>query len=199
MPEFFDVARSQRGTRLFKSEPIPDDDLQQILRAAIRAPSGSNKQPWTFVVVRDRAVKQRLGELYLEGQTRSRGSAPPPPPAGEPVPFSHGMADVPVVVLACMQYSPGSGREAFRGASIYPAVQNLMLGAAALGIGSRLTTIWHHAYKEVADLLGVPDDWEIMALIPLGYPQEPDHLGGSKRRPVAEVTYIDHWGTAPSW
>ena len=196
MPDFFDVARSQRGISHFKPDPIPAETLHQILEAATRAPSGSNRQPWRFVVIQDRDVKRKLGELYLEGQRRSRGSAPPPRPEGEPPLFTHGMADVPVVVLPCAEKWQITGRDLYRGASIYPAVQNLMLAAAAHGIGSRLTTIWQHCYDEVAELLGVPDDWDIMALIPLGYPQEPDHLGGSRRKPVSEVAFKDVWGAA---
>jgi nitroreductase len=104
------------------------------------------------------------------------------------------MEQVPVVVMACVENWTITGREIYRGASLYPAVQNLMLAAAALGVGSRLTTIWQHCYQEVADLLGVPEEWEMMALIPLGYPREPDHLGGSRRKSIDEVTFYDRWG-----
>ena len=71
-----------------------------------------------------------------------------------------------------------------------------MLAAAAFGFGTRLTTIWQHCYEDVASLLGVPEDWAMMAMIPIGYPQPPDHLGGSRRKPVSEVTYYDRWGSA---
>ena len=192
MPDFFDVVRSQRGVSRFKSDPVPAEALRQILEAATRAPSGSNRQPWRFVVVEDRELKARLGELYLEADRRSRGDAPPPPDG--PALFTHGMADVPVVVLPCVEKWRIQGREVYRGASIYPAVQNLMLAAAAHGLGTRITTRWQYCYDEVAELLGVPDDWDIMALIPLGYPQAPDHLGGSRRKPVPEIAFLDRWG-----
>ncbi len=193
MPDFFEVVRSQRGISRFAPDPIPAATLRQLLEAATRAPSGSNRQPWRFVVVEDRETKARLGELYREGQRRSRGSAPPPA-GGEPRTFAHGMADVPVVVLPCVERWRITGSEIYRGASIYPAAQNLMLAAAAHGIGSRITTIWQHCYDDVAELLGVPDDWEIMALIPIGYPAPPDHLGGSRRKHVEEVAFRDRWG-----
>lgn len=195
MPDFFDVVRSQRGIAHYKPDPLPEGAVERVIEAATRAPSGSNRQPWRFIVVRDREAKRRLGELYVEAQTRSRGE-PPARPADEPPHFSEAMADVPVAVMACVERWPIAGGEAYRGASIYPAVQNLMLAAAALGIGTRLTTIWQHCYAEVAELLGVPEDWEMMALIPMGYPQEPDHLGGSRRKPVAEIAYYDRWGNA---
>ena len=73
-----------------------------------------------------------------------------------------------------------------------------MLAAAALGLGTRLTTIWHSAETEIKELLGIPDDYSPAALIPLGYPAEPDHLGGSIRQPIAEVTFNDRWGDRPS-
>ncbi len=115
MPDFFDVARSQRGISHFKPDPIPAETLHQILEAATRAPSGSNRQPWRFVVVQDSDVKRKLGELYLEGQRRSRGSAPPPRPEGEPPLFTHGMADVPVVVLSCAEKWQITGRRSLPG------------------------------------------------------------------------------------
>ena len=196
MPDFFDVVRSQRGTAYFKPDPLPDDVLQQVLEAATRAPSGSNRQPWRFIVVRDREVKRQLGEWYREGQRRVSGSAPTREARDGPVHFSVGMEDVPVLVMVCVEQWQIRGSEAYRGASIYPATQNLMLAAAAFGIGTRLTTIWQHCYEDVAALLGVPDGWAMTALIPMGYPAPPDHLGGSRRKPVSEVTFHDRWGNA---
>ena len=101
-----------------------------------------------------------------------------------------------MLIMACMEKNSAMNRPTLAGASIYPAVQNLMLGAAALGLGTRLTTIWHRRDEEVAKLLGIPDEYAAMALIPLGYPQEPDHLGGSRRKPVSEVTFHEKWGQA---
>ncbi len=196
MPDFFEVVRSQRGTAYYKPDPIPDDVVDQILEAATRAPSGSNRQPWRFIVVHDREVKRQLGELYREGQHRASGSPSTRKAEEEPVHFSVGMEDVPVLVMVCVERWDMRGFEVYRGASIYPAVQNLMLAAAAHGIGTRLTTIWQHCYEDVAALLGVPNDWAMMALIPMGYPAPPDHLGGSRRKPISEVTFIDRWGNA---
>ena len=145
MPDFFDVVRSQRGTAYYKPDPIPDDVLDRMLEAATRAPSGSNRQPWRFIVVRDREMKRQLGELYREGQHRASGS-PPTRDAGEvPVHFSVGMEDVPVLVMVCVERWEIRGSETYRGASIYPAAQNLMrprshagpLGPGSLGASSR--------------------------------------------------------------
>jgi nitroreductase len=195
MPEFFDVVRSLRGVRYYKPDPVPQAVLEQVLEAATRAPSGSNKQPWRFVVVRDGATKRALGELYRKGRAASYAGEPEPIPAQGPYTFEQDMEHVPVIILPCMEALPTRGREVFRGASIYPAVQNLMLAAAAHGLGSRFTTVWQHTGDAVPQLLGIPDNFEVMGLLPLGYPAAPDHLGGAKRRPVAEVTYYDRWGS----
>ena len=198
-PSFFDVVRSQRGVRFYKPDPVSGEDVDRILRAAVRAPSASNKQDWVFVVVRDPGVKRRLGELYREGQQRSRGagsSAPPTRP--QPGHFAQDMEHVPVIVMACIANGGTRALGMVQAASIYPAVQNLMLAAAALGLGTRLTTIWHSAEAEIKELLGIPDDYSPAALIPLGYPAEPDHLGGSLRSSIADVTFNDRWGNRPS-
>ena len=196
-PTFFEAARSQRGTRRYAPDPVPDDVVQRILEAATWAPSGSNRQPWNFIVIRDPEVKGKLGDLYRAGMAAARGAEPgppaPPPEDGGPPVFSDDLASVPVVIMACLDRWDMRGRLSLRGSNIFPAVQNLMLAAAALGLGTRLTTIWQHKDAEVTELLGIPDDVEAMAMIPLGYPGGDDHLGGSKRKPVSEVTHFDRW------
>ncbi len=148
MPDFFNVVRSQRGTAYYKPDPIPDDVLDQMLEAATRAPSGSNRQPWRFIVVRDREMKRQLGELYREGQAPGFGLAADQG-CRERCPCTSASAwrTCPVLVMVCVELMGDTyAAETYRGASIYPAAQNLMLAAAALGIGTRLTTIWQHCY-----------------------------------------------------
>ena len=179
-PSFFDVVRSQRGVRFYKPDPVSGEDVDRILRAAVRAPSASNKQDWVFVVVRDPGVKRRLGELYREGQQRSRGpgsSAPPTRP--QPGHFAQDMEHVPVIVMACIANGGTRALGMVQAASIYPAVQNLMLAAAALGLGTRLTTIWHSAETEIKELLGIPDR-------PPGRQPAELHRGRDVQRPVGQ-------------
>jgi nitroreductase len=152
--------------------------------------------PWHFIVIRDAEIKRRLGELYREGMVALGGEKAPVPPTPEPgVPplFSDNLASVPVVVMACLEKWPTRGRDNLLGAHIFPAVQNLMLAAAALGLGTRLTTIWQHKDADVMALLGIPDTVEMMAMIPLGYPGGDEHLGGGKRKPVDDVIHADRW------
>jgi len=114
--------RSQRAIRAFTDEEVPDALVDQILTAAIHGPSGSNSQPWHFIVIRDQAVKQAISEVYEEARAlanrerpRATGKVRPP------------LSAAPVLIVACVN-TPASGQAGFQtGASIYPSVQNLML------------------------------------------------------------------------
>ena len=204
--DFFDVVTTQRAMRRLKPDPIPDALLRQIMDAAICAPSGGNRQGWRFIVVRDPARRARLGELYREGWGELvklpyyAGAAKEP--AGSPARkmvdsaahLAEHMGEAPVIVLACIALELGVKPTVITGSSIYPAVQNIMLAARALGIGSCLTTIHRYREAQVKELLGVPPDVETVALIPLGYPV--GKFGRPPRRPVAEVAFADGWGRA---
>jgi nitroreductase len=204
--DFFDVVTTQRAMRRLEPRPIPDAVLRQIMEAAICAPSGGNRQGWSFVIVRDGAKRARLGELYREawGELMKvpyyAGAAKEPPdsPAGKMLTsarhLSEHLGEAPVLVLACIALDPGVTPSLTTGASIYPAVQNLMLAARALGVGSCITTIHKYRDPQVKELLGIPADVETAALIPLGYPL--GKFGRPPRRPLAEVAHADQWGRA---
>jgi nitroreductase len=104
------------------------------------------------------------------------------------------LGEAPVLVLACIVLDPGVEPSLTTGASIYPAVQNLMLAARAHGIGSCITTIHRFRDAQVKELLGIPADVETAALIPLGYPL--GKFGRPPRRPLREVAFADRWGQA---
>jgi len=204
--DFFDVVTTQRAIRRLKTDPIPDAALRQIMDAAICAPSGGNRQGWSFVVVRDPAKRARLGELYREAWSelmkvpyyRDAASAPPNSPAGRMLAsarhLGQHLGEAPVLILACIALDPGAQPTLTTGASIYPAVQNIMLAARALGIGSCITTIHRFRDAQVKELLGIPSDVETAALIPLGYPL--GKFGRPPRRPLREVAFADRWGQA---
>ena len=195
-----DAIRSTRSMRKLETRDIPDSVLHQILDAAIRAPSGSNQQTWSFVVVKDPDLKQQLQQIYAdvaqqyfhagprtisdgsgeETMTRVRSSAQY---------LADNLHLAPVLILACIRGERGFSL----GASIYPAVQNLMVAARALGIGSTLTTFHLARESEVKALLNIPVDVHTAALIPLGYPT--GRWGEAKRRPVEEVVYLDSFGS----
>src|SRR5262245_49578167 len=204
--EFFEAVSTQRSMRRLKPDPVPDSVIRQILDLAICAPSGGNRQGWSFVVVHDRAKRARLGELYREGWAEltkipyyaAASQAPPDSPAGRMLAsarhLSEHLGEAPVLILACIALDPGAKPTLTTGASVYPAAQNLMLAARALGIGSCLTTIHKYRDAQVKDLLGIPADVETAALIPLGYPL--GKFGRPPRRPVTEVAHWDRWGNA---
>jgi nitroreductase len=204
--DFFDVVTTQRAIRRLKTDPIPDAALRQIMDAAICAPSGGNRQGWSFVVVRDAAKRARLGELYREAWSelmkvpyyRDAASAPPDSPAGRMLAsarhLGQHLGEAPLLILACIALDLGVKPTLTTGASIYPAVQNIMLAARALGIGSCITTIHKFRDTQVKELLGIPDDVETAALIPIGYPL--GKFGRPPRRPLREVAFADRWGEA---
>jgi nitroreductase len=204
--ELFEVMSTQRAMRRLKPDPVPDSAVRQILSMALYAPSGGNRQSWSFVVVRDPAKRARLGELYREAWHElvkvpyyaAAAKEPPDSPAGKLLAsatyLSEHLGEAPVLILACIALDQGVSPTLTTGASIYPAVQNLMLAARELGIGTCLTTIHKFRDAQVKELLGIPAQVETAALIPLGYPR--GRFARPARKPVHEVAYKDAWGQA---
>lgn len=207
----YDGLCTTRAIRRYRPDPIPDTDLSRILFAATRAPSGSNRQPFRFLTLRDgpKATEARrlLGEAFRRSWATKRaadqydqgtGTALDSPKARMAQTMQHYVdhfEDAPVVVLACLQrYRDPHSTE---GASVYPACQNLLLGARALGYGG-VMTIWHSLVEaELRDLLGIPEDVFLAATITLGRPA--GHHGPVRRRPLSELVFDDAWGQPAPW
>src|SRR3990170_8725782 len=162
--DVFEVINTTRAMRRLKPDPIPDDLIWKVLDAAIRAPSGGNRQPWNFIVIRDPDTKKKIAEYYLDSWNKSYGlikqAALASPATAQTYAsaehLANHLAEVPVFIIATVNQS-GVAPVSPDGASIYPAVQNLMLAARALGLGTTLTTL-HPAHEdEVKQLLGIPD------------------------------------------
>jgi nitroreductase len=193
----FDAIHSQRAIRHFSEQPVSDEAVETMLNAAICAPNGGNRQPWRFVVIRDADIKRRLGQWYLAAWEAATADM-----EALTQPYRHGaelaqqMASVPVLILACIDHGDAGPRlgPVTRGASIYPAVQNLLLAACALGLGTVLTTLHTQYESEIKALLHIPDTVETAALIPVGYPAEGVRFGRARRRPLSEVVFHDTWG-----
>lgn len=199
MPDLplFEVINAQRAIRYFKPDPIPEEVLTQILSAAVRAPSGGNSQPWAFVVVRDPEVKRQLAVWYKDfwdnvySKRTDRQGSRVTQSAGHLV---HHFAEVPAIVVPCIRGAKGSERDKLTtGASIYPAAQNLMLAATALGVGSVITTFLQNHEERVKEILGVPDGYQTACAIAMGYPSGEETFGGSRRLPLDEVVHYDRW------
>lgn len=200
-----------RAIRRYRDEPVPDSALRDMLFAATRAPSGSNRQPFRFVVLnqgdRADAAKAMIGESaralwdakrqndgYDEGSGADANS-PKARMARTMQSYVDNFDSVPVLVLPCLvRYRAPAPME---GASVYPAVQNLLLAARALGYGGVITGFHHAVDGALKELLGIPEEVFIAATVTLGKP-----MGGHgpvRRRPMAERVYGDEWGVAPDW
>ncbi len=196
--DFFSVVLNQRAHREFAAAPVDDATVETVLRAATHAPSAENKQPWEFVVVRDPAVQTKIHDLTeaawnANGRAFSETRLTPEllKEVDEGI-AGGGYRTAPVLVVVCADLE--RGLPATVGSSIFPCVQNLLLAAGALGLGSALTTLGAAAGAPLAALLGLPDHVVPQAIVPLGHPVRP--LGPPRREPVAEHTHRDRYGTA---
>ncbi len=200
-----------RAIRRYHDEPVPDDVLRDLLWAATRAPSGSNRQPFRFLVLTDsdRAVQakaligtsakrfwaeKRKNDAYDKGSGADPGS-PKARMARTMQAYVDNLHNAPCLVLPCLvRYREPTPSE---GASMYPAVQNLLLAARARGYGGVITGFHGAVEKELKTLLGIPEEVFIACTVTLGRPR--GNHGPVRRRPLEELIYGDHWGEAPSW
>jgi nitroreductase len=194
---FFDVVLHQRACRHFSDRPVADGLVEQCLRAATHAPSAENLQPWEFVVVRDPGLRAAIGDLTRQawqggGRQHSEGRLPPALLEDVHHGAQGGIASAPVLVV--VGGNAGVAIEATLASSIFPAVQNLLLAASALGLGSAMTTLATLFADQLRDLLDMPPTVRPMAVVPLGWPAAP--LGPPSRVPVSERAHRDRFGSA---
>jgi len=194
VPEFFDVVLGQRAYRELLPDPVPDELVTRILEAATHAPSAENHQPWEFVVVRDPQTREAIGRVTqgvweAGGRDHSR-ALPPKFFAAVDRWATGGLAAAPVHVVVCGDTTRCP--EAQLPSSIFPAVQNLLLAAGAVGLGSLMSTLSVVNRAAFAPLLGLPDHVVALALVPLGWPARP--LGPARREAVADHTHAERWG-----
>ncbi len=193
---FFDVVLHQRACRAFAARPVDDGLVELCLRAATHAPSAENRQPWTFIVLRDDDQRRRVSALTRRawregGRTHSEGRLPATLLDEVDQGAETGMAGAPVLVVVCGDRA--LGLDATLASSVYPATQNLLLAANALGLGSAMTTLATLFSSELAAVLELPDTVVPMAVVPLGWPERP--LGPPRRLPVPERAHLDRYGT----
>ena len=220
----FEAMYSARAMRRLKPDPVPDALLGKVLEAATQAPSGGNAQNWAFVVVRDAAQRAKLGAVYRRASdivAEMYAAAGRPAHlteaqyarlmAGGAYLWQH-LGDAPVLLVPCLHRRGVPPREALppaaasvysrlvayrariAGGNIFPAMQNIILACRALGLGTLITTNHLLFEDEVKAILDVPEDVDIFALMPIGYPE--GSFGKLARRPVGEVAYSDRWGAA---
>ena len=206
MPEehanLFEIISTTRSMRRLKPDPVPPGLIRKILEAGVAAPSGGNMQRWRFLVVRDAKIKQTVGAYYKRAWDEV---VSPRYRAGEPAPgtsrerfarmldaaqyLADHIHEAPVWIVPCME---GAAPTRTSGSSIYPAVQNMLLAARALGLGATLTTLYLNFENEVEAAFGLPADVHSYALLPIGYPM--GRFGPVRRVPLADVVFEDKWG-----
>lgn len=209
----YEAMRTLRAVRRLRPDPIPDDVLRRVLEAATWAPTGGNRQPWRVIVVKDPDRKKRLGALYAErwaafGKMYRSRLGDLPAAVREKTERMLGAGDhlgahfgeAPVIFVFCFNPKEMAITDAkldrisvVGGASIYTAVENLLLACRAEGLGCVLTTLLCECEPEVRELLAIPQPWGTAAAVPIGYPVLRGH-GPISRRPVEELVFTDSWG-----
>jgi nitroreductase len=211
--DVFEAITTTRAVRRFSDAPVSDEEIAACIRAAVQGPSGGNIQPWQFLVVRDAETRRAIGGVYRRAYERYepallRSLPPFRTPEDEAVfrrmlaasrHLAEHLGEAPALVLVLMpaismtlEDAAGPLDVGTPFASVYPAVQNLMLAARGLGIGTTLTTVYRIYQSEVRAICGVPERYEIVALIPMGRPR--GRFVPGRRRAAEEVTHWDRFG-----
>ena len=203
--DLFDVMYTMRAMRRLKPDPVPDELIVKILEAGIQAPNGGNNQTWHFVVVKDMAIKKAVQVWYKKALDevvgpRYASSAPPPGSDGERYHRQHlaveyltdHFHEAPVWIVCCIKGNDGLPVR-MAGASIYTAVQNMMLATRALGLGTNLTTR-HLLYAEESEnALELPPGVLSYAILPIGYPM--GNFGPVTRGDLSQFVSFNRVGT----
>lgn len=202
---------STRSIRRYSDRPVTAEQLRAVMFAATRAPTGSNRQPFRFVVLTDgpraleakRLIAKAATDIWDEkrrhdGYDTGSGATAGSPKARMAASMEHYVDhfdSVPVLILPCMiRYrAPGS----FEGASVYPACQNILLAARAVGLGGVFTGFHFPVERQLRELLGIPGEASIAGTITLGWPA--GRQGPVRRRPLRELVFVDEWGEPPEW
>lgn len=200
---------TQRAVRRVLPDPVNDAVVLRCIELALKAPTGSNQQNWEFVVVKDRATKERLAAQYRRAWAVYGGAGRRLTRDNESMQKVlravewqvENFADIPVLVVACLRGSrlpfapmPPIAESSFYG-SIYPSVQNLLLAARAVGLGASLITLPLWSTTVARRALGLPMSVTPCCIVPLGWPR--GRYGPTTRRPVGEVVHLDTYGNQP--
>jgi len=204
MNDVFEIIHTTRAMRRLKPDPVPDDLIRKILEAGVCAANGGNYQRWRFMVVTDPAVKKSVQTWYKKAfdevvGPRYANSPPPPSVSKEKYARQHHAVEyltehfheAPVWIVACLDEGKNTPTR-WSGASIYPAVQNMLLAARALGLGSTLTTRHLLYAKEAEAALGLPEGVHSYAILPIGWPM--GNVGPVRRTRLEDVVFTERWG-----
>ena len=200
--DVFEVMRTQRAVRRWTAEAVPDEVIERVIRAATWAPSGSNLQPWGFVVIREAERRELIAEAIRESFRQFSGRLPDPDEIEDAtqrrmirgaVNLFGNFAAAPVLIIPCLVAAQSPAPEGLlAGSSIYPSIQNLMLAARAEGLGTVLTTPQDGIMETLRSEIGIPEEALPVAIIPMGWPDV--NFGPVTRRPLEEFLHWERWG-----
>lgn len=200
--DIYEVMQTQRAVRRWTDQPVPDDVIERIIRAATWAPSGSNLQPWGFVVIRDAERRELIAEAIRESFKQFGGRLPDPETIEDPtqrrmirgaVQLFGDFAAAPVLIIPCLVAAQSPAPTGLlAGSSIYPSIQNLMLAARAEGLGTVLTTPQDGIMETLRSEIGIPEEALPVAIIPMGWPAV--NFGPVTRKPLEEFLHWERWG-----
>jgi nitroreductase len=184
--DLFDAIRNRRSIRRYADKPVENDKLAAVLEAVRQAPSWANMQCWRMVVVRDKAVKEKISDLsYVESYFAPKGY--------KANPSKKALAEAPMIIVLCAEPQQSG---AIWGQNYYLvdagiASQNLMLAAHGQGLG----TVFVGVYDEVKvkGILNIPQNVRVIGLFPLGYPAS-EQKDGPPRKPIQEICFEGQWG-----
>jgi nitroreductase len=199
--DLLEVMRTTGARRRFEARAVAREQLEAVIEAATCAPSGRNRQTWSFIVVQDPELRAAVGAIYREAwyETVAPGLAAPARDEAEARDrrnwrwLADHLGEAPALIFCCVEGPPPQtpAQAAAYYGSIFPAAENLLLAARTLGLGTTLTTVHKEREPELRTLLGAPESLDLVALIPIGYPV--NAFGPVRRREAAEVTHFDGW------
>ena len=184
-----------RSIRKFKPDPIPHDTIRLILEAGTQGPSGKNIQPWRFIVVQGPKQKKQLARLYSEAFFENRPSEIDDPDTNASAYLARNLDKAPAIIVVCAPVTQPTGiGQIGPFASTFPAIQNMLLTARAHGMGGTITINHVFRHEEMKSLLAIPEDRQIVAVIPIGFLGEEEGHGTKNRKEVSEVAFQESWG-----
>src|SRR5215470_2794678 len=191
------------AARYLKPDPVPQDLIERVIYAATRASSPGNSQHWDFIVLRDRAAKEKIRDLLLPRfKAMGVGVREPGRVTSRMIEGAMHLVEtlheVPAIIFVCgaVAYPPNSPMEQFVWSALYPAAQNLIVAARSLGLGTVFTTFHMFIESELRELLGVPKEIKFGVMIPIGWPAK-DFVKVT-RKPIAKVIHWDKWTERPA-
>jgi nitroreductase len=202
--DLYEAIYTTRAMRRLKLDPVPAETIVKVIEAATMGPSGSNRQPWIFIVVREQenkdfiAVRYRKAwERYLTPQAREILARAPDSPQGRILKsaryLAEHIAECPVLIFACVKkYTDPRRAGTPMYNALFPAIQNLCLAARGYGLGTSITSLHSMFAAEIDARLGVPPEYSNMVLIPMGYPK--GRWARPERKPALAVTFWERWG-----